>query len=324
MKIRAICVLLLAALAAPLLLWAQARAAIAGSVRIREGNSGQPVLVQLHSEFGGVVARVTASSSGRFEFFNVPSGRYDLVVEMAGFKPYRMRVEYVMGPVEGLLVDLVPEGRESDLGPGAAVPLRVLQAPPKARQEYERGLESISRKRFEEGAQHFRKAIESFPDFDEAYLQLGLVHLQQNRAEQAQSAFENVTRIHPQSERGFMLLGRACRLQKKLEEAVAALSQSIQLKEDSWFAQLELGEALLELGRLEEAATHVARAHALNAREASIHQLYYNTLIRQERHREALAELEEFLQLFPGHALAPRARQQREALSKFLVEQGKP
>lgn len=324
MKTRPICVVLLAILAAPLWVWAQARPVIAGSVRIREGNSGQPVLVQLHSEFGGVVARVTASSSGRFEFFNVPPGRYDLVVDMTGYKPYRMRVEYVMGPVEGLLIDLVPDGKESEPGPGPAVSLRVLQAPPKARQEYERGMESVSRKRFEEGAQHFRRAIEWFPDFDEAYLQLGLLHLQHNEPAQAQAAFESVTRIHPQSDRGFMLLGRACRMQKKLEEAVAALTQSVKLKEDSWFAQLELGEALLQLGRLEQASAHVARAHALNAREASIHQLYYNTLIRQERHREALAELEEFLQLFPAHALAPRARQQREALSKYLAGQGKP
>jgi len=324
MKTKPILAVLLGSLALPVLLWAQARPVIAGSVRIKEGNSGQPVLVQLHSQFGGVVARVTASSSGRFEFFNVPPGQYDLVVDMVGFKPYRLRIEYSMGPIEGLLIDLVPDTGGSESSPGPVVPVRVLQAPAKAREEYDRGLDSLSRKKLDESAAHFQKAIETYPDFDEAYLQLGLIHLQKNEGAQAQSAFESATRIHPQSDRGFMLLGRAYRLQKKLEEAAAALEQSIKLKEDSWFAQLELGEALLELGRLEEAFPHVERAHALNAREPSIHQLYYNTLIRRDRHREALTELDEFIRLFPTHGLAARARQQREALSKFLEGQGKP
>jgi Tfp pilus assembly protein PilF len=324
MKSKSICVLCLAILAAPAVVWAQSRPVIAGSVRIRDGNSGQPVLVQLYSQFGGLVSRVTASSSGRFEFFNVPQGQYDLVIDMTGYKPVRMRIEYSIAPLEGLLIDLVPDTKEGEATPGPPVPVRVLQAPPKAREEYDRAIESVNKKRPAEATAHFRKAIELYPEFDEAYLQLGMVHLQQNEAAQAQAAFENVTRIHPQGERGFMLLGRACRMQKKLEEAAQALERSIQLKEDSWFARMELGETLIGLGRIEDAHPHVLRAHELNPAEPLIHQLYYNTLIRRNQHREALAELEEFLKLFPEHGLAARARQQREALQKFLEGQAKP
>jgi TolA-binding protein len=324
MKNRSFCVLFLAILATPAVVWAQSRPVIAGSVRIREGNSGQLVLVQLYSQFGGLVSRVTTTSSGRFEFYGVQPGQYDLVVDVTGYRVARMRVEYSVAPVDGILIDLVPENKGEEPASGPPVPMRVLQAPPKARQEYDRAMESVNHKKLEEGAERFRKAIELYPEFDEAYLQLGMIHLQQNDAVKAQAAFENVTRIHPQGERGFMLLGRSLRMQKQLEQAAAALEQSVKLKEDSWFTQLELGETLLELGRLEQAFPHVERAHGLNAREPSIHQLYYNTLIRRNQHRAALAELDEFLKLFPGHALAARARQQRDALQKFLDGQAKP
>lgn len=324
MKTRHLCIVALAVAAAHAVVCAQSRPAIAGSVRIREGNTGQPVLVQLYSRFGSLVARATASSSGRFEFFNVPTGEYDLVVDVTGYKVVRLRVEYSVVPQDGILIDLVPEGNETEPAPGPAVPLRILQAPAKAREEYDRGIASVNNKKLDEGVEHFRKAIEIHPEFDDAYVQLGMIHLQRSDAAQAQQAFEQATRIYPQGERGFMLLGRSYRLQNKLNEAAAALEQSIKLKEDSWFAQVELGEALLGLGRLEEAFPHVERAHQLHTSEASIHQLYYNTLIRRNRHRLALAELDEFLKLFPSHALAARARQQREALQKFLASQGKP
>ncbi|MGH9816512.1 MAG: carboxypeptidase-like regulatory domain-containing protein, partial [Candidatus Acidiferrales bacterium] len=65
------------------------RPVIAGSVRVRDSNQTQPVLVQLHSEHGGMVSRVTTSSSGRFEFFDVREGQYDLVINANGFKPVR-------------------------------------------------------------------------------------------------------------------------------------------------------------------------------------------------------------------------------------------
>ncbi len=313
-----------AVLAVPAGVCAQSRPVIAGSVRIHEGNTGQPVLVQLYSQFGGLVARVTASSSGRFEFYNVPQGQYDIVVDVNGYKVVRMRVEYSMAPQEGILIDLTPDEKPTEFASGVSVPLRVLQSPPKAREEYEKGMENLREKKWDQGVARFRRAVEIHPEFDEAYLQLGMIHLQQNDATQAQLAFENATRIHPQGERGFMLLGRSFRLQKKLGEAAAALEQSVKLKEDSWFAQLELGETLLGLGRLDDAFPHVERAHQLNTNEASIHQLYYNTLIRKNQHRQALEELDEFLKLFPSHALATRARQQREGLQKFLEGSGKP
>ncbi|MGH9793433.1 MAG: tetratricopeptide repeat protein [Candidatus Acidiferrales bacterium] len=316
-------------LAAPV--WAEAarpqglrRPVIAGSVRVRDSSQTQPVLVQLHSEHGGMVSRVTTSSSGRFEFFDVSQGQYDLVINANGFKPVRMRVEYSYAPLDGILIFLEPEPPAgAPPAPGDAVSVRLLAAPAKAREEYQKGLESIASNKLDDAVARFRKAIELHPGFDDAYVQIGRILLQQNDPSGAQQALDNATRLNPQNDLAFTLLGRAFRQRKLLAEAVAALQTAVKLKEDSWFARLELGEALLGLGRLDEAFPHVARAHQLNTKEPAIHQLYYNVLIRKNQHREALAELYEFLKMFPDHQLAPRARQQREALQKFLTGSGK-
>lgn len=300
------------------------RPVIAGSVRVRDSSQTQPVLVQLHSEHGGMVSRVTTSSSGRFEFFDVREGQYDLVINANGFKPVRMRVEYSYAPLDGILIFLEPEAPSgASAAPSDAISVRLLAAPAKAREEYQKGVESIASNKLDDGVAHFRKAIELHPAFDDAYVQVGRILLQKNDPSGAQQALDNATQLNPQNDLAFTLLGRAFRQRKLLPEAVTALETAVKLKEDSWFARLELGEALLGLGRLDDAFPHVARAHQLNTKEPSIHQLYYNVLIRKNQHRDALAELDEFLKMFPEHPLAPRARQQREALQKFLAGSGK-
>lgn len=86
-------------------------------------------------------------------------------------------------------------------------------------------------------------------------------------------------------------------------------------------AHLELGKTLLGLEQAEAAYPHIARAHELNPAAASAHILLYNTLILRNHHQAGLAELEEFLRLFPDHPVAAQARQQREGLRAYLNKQ---
>lgn len=298
------------------------RPIITGYVRLAQTDGfAQPLLVRLETPGGSLVAQAWTGSSGRFEFSRLPRGEYVLVVNQAGYKPVRLLIEPSFGPVEALVVYLEPEKSTNATAPGASVSLRTLQIPPQARKEYEEALQELAKKRLEQAVVHLRKAIEIYPNYDDAYLQLAMVHLGQKAFADAQRVLDRALQANPQNARAYALLGGLYRQQNHLPESRRALERSLSLEENSWMAHLELGKTLLGLEQAEAAYPHIARAHQLNPAAASAHILLYNTLILRNHHQAGLAELEEFLRLFPDHPVAAQARQQREGLRAYLNKQ---
>jgi len=66
---------------------------------------------------------------------------------------------------------------------------------------------------------------------------------------------------------------------------------------------------------VEDAYPHLMRAHELNPGAPTVHLNLYNAQILRSDYRAAVAELDEFLKLFPDHPQAEPARRQRRALT---------
>jgi TolA-binding protein len=300
------------------------RPSLSGEVRSADGQSPKTVVVRLETRQGVKVNQAWTASSGRFEFYGVPLGQYYLVVQADGFKPIREAVDLSFGGVMGLILYLVPEEKDPVLAEGDSVNVRELKLPKKALKEYEKGVELLHEGKAAESVAYFQKAIAEYPAFDHAYIQLCLAYIRQRSAADAQRTLEEAILANPKNWRALNLLGRMSRRQKQYERAVELLARSLAVREDSWLAHVEMGEALAGLNRMEEAHVHVARAHVLRPEEPSIHQLYYNVLIKRNQYDAALKELDEFIRLFPEHSLTPRAKQQREALLQAVITKREP
>lgn len=292
------------------------KASIAGRVQFPKGfMPAEPVRVRLETHTGGILDQIVAGTDGRFQFNHVACGFYVLAVDVAGYRPVRLPVEHSFIPAEGLVLSLVS-------GEGSAAQAAAI--PPKALREHQRGVESLAKKDEAKSITSFEKAIELCPLFDDAYSDLALVHLQRKDLPAARQVLERALAKNSDNLRALVLLGRTARLQGEYPRAVDVLGRALVHKEASWVARLEMGEALVALNRMEEASLHIARAHELNPGLPSIHQLHYNTLIRRSQYRAALAELDEFLSLFPEHSLALKARQQRAALAQKVASEPSP
>jgi Tfp pilus assembly protein PilF len=298
------------------------KASIAGYVRIAGGAKLEGAAeVRLETTTGLMLYQSTAGKNGNFHFSNIPCGFYVLAVDVAGYQPVRMPLEHSFIPAEGIFLYLQPaDGTEAAAVRASAA--AGVEVPDKARKEFVRGMERLARNDPEKSIVHLQKAVEMCPAFDDATTQLALVYLQKKNYAEAQRVLEKATAANDKNARAFALLGRTYREQRMYQKAVLTLTRAIELKESSWMARLELGEAYSGLGQFAQALPHMARAHELNPGIPAIHQRYYNTLVRTNQLRPALAELDEFLKLFPDHALAPRARQQREALAKAVGAAG--
>lgn len=294
--------------------------AISGYVRSVDGHTQSAgVMVRLESQGGSLVAQYWTGNAGNFAFYRIPLGQYELVVNHLGYKPVRMQVYYDPAPVSGIVIYLEPEENNAPPPPGAAVSVRELRVPGKAKKEYEKALEAYSHQQREQCVAHFRKAIEIFPDYDDAYVQLALVYLKQGANEEAKGVAKSAIARYDRNARAYALLGVAYRNQREFPEAEKAFEQSLALEERSWFAQLEFGRTFLRQRKYEEGYRHISRAHELAPGVPSIHVTLYNTLILRLDYPAAMAELNEFLELFPQHRLAAKAREQRKALQETMA-----
>ena len=289
---------------------------ITGSVRLPPGEElNESMLVRLETHTGFLMSQIWTKESGRFEFFNVACGTYVLAVDVAGYYPVRRIVDHSYEPAEGLVLQLIADESQSSSRATTTVSLRTLLVPEAAREEFEKGMKAVAEKKSDRAARHFEKAIELHPDYDDAYVQLALAHLQRGKRAEARSVAERALAQNNTNAGAYAVLGVALREQGKPEESAAALQRALEINEDSWYSRLELGRTLLELRRVEDAYPHLVRAHELNPGAPTVHLNLYNAQILRSDYRAAVAELDEFLKLFPDHPQAEPARRQRRALT---------
>ncbi|MFN7919688.1 MAG: tetratricopeptide repeat protein [Bryobacteraceae bacterium] len=74
-----------------------------------------------------------------------------------------------------------------------------LQLPPKARQEFSKGIRKLEQGGVEAACAHFEKAARRYPKFTGAWVAKGLCDLSRRRFEGAQEAFERAMEADPRS-----------------------------------------------------------------------------------------------------------------------------
>lgn len=294
------------------------KADIAGFVRPPAGvDLPERVQVRLETHTGILLQRTWAAKSGHFQFHNIVCGFYVVATDVVGYKPVRIALEHSFIPAEGMMLKLVPAEGESS-AEASEEPLNPRRY--EAAREFQKGLAAFAESNFPASIKYFKKTIEIDAGLDEAYIQLAQAYWLERKPAEAQAVLQKAAILNPQNPRTLALLGRAYRVQQQWEKAVTNLHHALKLKEDLWITHFELSESFSGWGRADDAFPHARRAHELNANEPSTHQLYYNMLIHRRDYPAALAELDEFLRLFPKHALAERARQQRQALSSEIAK----
>lgn len=298
---------------------------IEGQVLYSDGFTGaEGVLVKLRLN-GMPMNDTVTRTRGLFQFLSLPAGMYEVEVSADGYQTARVPVDLSFACRENSLpVHLErdpdqPLAAESSAG---AVSTRVLRIPEKARAEFEKGLSELHKKeRPEKSLQHFQRAIELYPDYDEAYVQLALAHLWMDKPAEAQQLLETATALFDGNARAHVLLGMLLGQQGKTDDAIRELETAIRTDENNWRAHFELGKAFLKKRLGAPARAHAQRAHELNPGEPDVHLLLHDACLLQKDISASLAEADEFIKLFPGDEIVPRLREHAERLRQSLRAQ---
>jgi tetratricopeptide (TPR) repeat protein len=281
---------------------------IRGQVRYEDGRFADRIVVRLRSDKIAFQTELTTDSQGKFDFDGLVPSTYHLTIEGQGVRTYESFIDITMSKMsyEQITLKLLRDPKANAIppeGPGGSVSADSI--PAAARKEYNEGQKAINEKKdADAGIKHFRKAIQLYGQYSEAYLALGLLYMDLGKFDDAQAALQAANEITPTAPGGYLALGTMYNAQKKYDDAEKALTHGLELKPDVPDGQYELAKAYWATGKWQEAEPHAQKAASLAPNMAPVHVLLGNIALRKQDPTGALKEFQQYLALDPKGPMA--------------------
>jgi Flp pilus assembly protein TadD len=270
-------------------------------VELRDGRTGN----LLTSAYTGI--------GGTFEFSQLPQGSYS-VVAYSGVQQVEERVE-LHSVSSSITLRLPTESAQPHDGNGRqTVSVAQYKVPEAAREELKKAREATLKNKLDEAQQHIEKALEIDPDYADALTLRAIIKLDSRDTEGAVADLEKAIQNDGNYAMAYMVLGSAFNTQSKFDYAIHALERAEKLAPDAWQTYFEMGRACDGKGDYQSAVRAFDRAQSLAPQEYPLIRLIRaHSLIGLTRYGDAIAELEAFLQKYPG---GPDAEQAQRMLEK--------
>jgi tetratricopeptide (TPR) repeat protein len=281
---------------------------IKGQVRYEDGRFAERIVVRLRSDKIAFQTEATTDTQGKFDFDGLSPSTYHLTIEGQGVRPYESVIDITMSKMsyEQITLKFAKDrsaGAVPPEGPGGS--LSADSIPAAARKEYDEGQKAINEKKDADAAtKHFRKAIQLYGKYSEAYLALGLLYMDLGKFDDAQPALQAANDITPTAPGGYLALGTMYNAQKKYDDAEKALTHGLELKPDVPDGQYELAKTYWATGKWQDAEPHAQKAVALAPGMAPPHVLLGNIALRKQDPLGAVKEFQEYLRLDPKGPMA--------------------
>ena len=294
---------------------------IAGTVRDdHDQHTMESVRVDLKQATGTPINSTFTRGSGEFEFFGIPNGDYILEIVAPDYEPYREPVTIENSARRGLAIFLRRPISVMTTNSSAIISAHELSVPHKAHDEYEKGLNLIFSKSDYKGAiVQFQRAIKDFPNFYEAYAQIGSAYTFLGQIGPAEEAMRKSIELSSNrySDALFMLAGLLNNT-KRFQEAEVLSRQAVAVDGSSWRGHFEMARALSGLKRAEEAEKSASKARDLKPDDPGVYLILANIHIQLRDYPSLLKDLNTYLKLSPNGLEAEQARKTRDELQTAM------
>lgn len=268
--------------------------------------------VILYTEGKVLVSRQSTPNNGRYRFNNLPTGLYELAIEVENSEIARLTVDLRSPFLKDVRRDIEFEWRM----PTAASQPGVVSA----RDTYSRSLatqklftlarEAAGKKQYKKAAQLLQQiTTDDGKDF-EVWFELANIYFRQKQLVEAETAYLRAIDLHTEYFPALLNLGRLELFQKQFDVAIQVLGQAVNIRSDSADANYFLGEAYLQSKRGSSAVVFFNEALRLDPDGmAEVHlelaQLYNRAGLKDK----AAAEYQRFLNKRPNY---PERKQLRD------------
>jgi tetratricopeptide (TPR) repeat protein len=280
----------------------------AGAYRQRFDNTSD-IRVQLYEQLGGLVSEAPPNPDGKLRITVCRGNRYTLRV--TGSTIQEVTVDSVQANRGDRLLTIVLHRRlskEEEKARNATIAANRLRIPRRAQKEFKRGHDALEHDKWDKAEAHFRKAIQLYPDYDEAQNSLGMLLMRQGKRTEGKQAFQRAVSINPRYAAACINLGKIGLDDKDFSMALDYARQALTSEPANPTALFVAAEASFFTRNFVETVRYTRALHDLPHESYGLaHFLAGKSLQMQQLDSEAAAEYQKFLDEDPNDPNAQRA-----------------
>ena len=287
---------------------------IHGQVRLDTGQVVDRAIIRLRSDMIAFQTETQTDTQGKFSFDGLPLTTFNLTIEFPGYRAYNSHIDISMSKMSYEAITLQKDHSKDSKevppeGPRGTVDARLAQMPPEAKAELDQGMKRSAAHDFAGALEHYKKAIELFPSFAEAYFVLGGVYLEQGSLKLAEDCFAKAVSIESRLANAQLALGLTRNLMGRTKEAEPPLLRAVELDPKNPDAHFELAKNQFALQKFTDAQVHAEKSLALKPQNPPVYVVLGYSLLRQKKVAEAEEAFRHFLKMDPANPMAVDVRQ---------------
>lgn len=304
-----------------------AASTITGTIYDLKRNPLPEVNVELLNDYYQVINRAVTEGTGRYEFSNLPDGRYtvkvlplkyDLMEQTQLVEIYTSTVRGQGGGISLEIRDFYLQPRKDSMEEAEASVVFVQEVPQEARKVYEDAVELFSKKKRTDAMVGLRKALKIFPDYFQALNRLGRELVIEGKYGEAFPLLMRASDINPKSPTAYYYLGYSLYKLEYYPAALVALTQAQVLSPKSHMVLWTLGAVERHEKKLADAEKHLTAAKKLL--KTSLPDLNFELALLYRdlgEFQKAADELEIFLKARPD---AKDAQQIKKLIAEYRAK----
>jgi len=205
---------------------------------------------------------------------------------------------------------------------GSSISVTSMKAPKDAKKAYEHGLQSMLKNKPGDAAKDFERAVAVYPEYADAWVNLGKLRLDQQSVEPARTAFMKAMQSDPQLVAPYLELGLLAAKDANWAESGKYLDRALELDPvdfpQAWYADAVANYNLKKYDAAEKSARNAVKLDPRHANPRSDY-LLGMVLVEKQDYAGAAAELTTFMTLAPNAPDLAQVKDQLHQLEKLMA-----
>ena len=255
---------------------------------------------------------------------NDPERRYmgcDLQAKLVGYRSQQIPLTG-RRPLDDPNVGVILLHRMMPNEEGQTISAVSMAAPKDAKKAYDKGVDAIKKKKWDEAEKSFEKAVEAYPKYAAAWYELGMLQMGQSKPDMARSYFKRALECDSKYLKPYLQMAALDMMAKQWQDLADVTEKTVKLDPFSYpQAYFFNSVANYNLHNYEAAEKSGLEAERLDTRHVYPRVIYLLGLvsIQKKDYEDASKRFKAYLKLEPSADDAATVRSQIEAIDKITA-----